>query len=174
MAVFVEAMNIVIPVSRLEESYPGGVEGYERDCPNSTFLRDEHLTRVGFLSAATARQFVESITETTSLRFQDGDVFADIAAVDGDEGPLAPCSWLDYGRTDGFGCCWLHGTDSGTLRIPLVLLESRPTRLEPEQGEKLIPLPPEDGLARFQDPESGKILYTTLDTSEESEETKEC
>src|SRR5687767_5585754 len=96
MAVFVECISIIIPVRVLEERYPGGVKAYELSCPNQTFCRDKHLTRIGFMSPTDAREVVASITAISSLTLLDNGAFADIAVVDGFLGPTALCPWLEF------------------------------------------------------------------------------
>ena len=48
MPVLLEAISVIVRRETLERKYPGGVDGYARDCPNRTFCADEYLTRVGF------------------------------------------------------------------------------------------------------------------------------
>lgn len=50
MGLPVEFFSLFIPRSVIEEKYPGGLKQYEADCPNGTFLVDEFLTRVAFMS----------------------------------------------------------------------------------------------------------------------------
>jgi hypothetical protein len=124
MAVLAPCISIIVAVRTLEERYPGGVERYELACPNQTFCRDEHLTRIGFMGPADVERFVESITATSSLTLLDGGVFVDIAVVDSFFGPTAPCPWLEFGFGDdgdaspGQCRCWLSGTDPGDLAVP--------------------------------------------------------
>ena len=118
MAVLAEFLNVIVPVRTLEDRYPGGVEGYEHSCPNSSFCRDEHLTRVGFMSPADVEWFVSSITANTTLTLLDRGKFVDIAVVDTIFGPTAPCSWLEFGVHDDCPQCWLSGTDPGVVATP--------------------------------------------------------
>jgi hypothetical protein len=118
VAVLAECLNVIVPVGTLEERYPGGVKGYELSCPNQTFCRDQHLTRVGFMSPADLERFVASITTSTALTLRDEGGFVDIAVVDMIGGPTAPCSWLEFDDLDGCPQCWLTGTEPGVLAAP--------------------------------------------------------
>jgi len=118
VAVLAEFLNVIVPVRALEERYPGGVEGYARACPNQTFCRDEHLTRIGFMSPADVESFVTSLITDTSLRLRDGGRFVDIAVVDTLFGPSAPCAWLEFGVRDDCPQCWLSGTEPGVVAAP--------------------------------------------------------
>ena len=39
MSVLVEAINVIVRKETLEHKYPGGLQAYEKDCPNKSFLR---------------------------------------------------------------------------------------------------------------------------------------
>ena len=107
MAVATGCISIIVPIRALEERYPGGVKAYERDCPNQTFCRDEHLTRVGFMGPQDVEWFVNSLTERSALVLQNDGSFTDIAVVDSVFGPTAPCPCSSWARrTAGTNVGW--------------------------------------------------------------------
>jgi hypothetical protein len=98
MAVLIEAISVVVPVSVLEEKYPGGLDAYERDCPNRTFCCDGKLTRVGFMTPPDVGAFITGLERKGLEPFAAG-CWKDVAVVDQQSGQsTAPCDWLAGGR----------------------------------------------------------------------------
>src|SRR5262245_25221573 len=58
VAVLAEMYSVVIRVATLTAHYPGGVESYATDCPNSSFCSDGEVCRVGFMSWADTESFL--------------------------------------------------------------------------------------------------------------------
>ena len=44
-----EFFSLFILKSVVKKKYPGGLKQFKEDCPNGTYLEDEHLTRVAFM-----------------------------------------------------------------------------------------------------------------------------
>lgn len=127
MSVLCEAISVVVPADVVERRYPGGLRGYQADCPTRTFCCDEHLTRIGFMQPAVSEQWVARLVSVARLTplSMDGD-FRDLAVVDQYEGLTLPCPWLETAVEDGVRRAWLRGTEPGVMAIP----DSwRPTRL---------------------------------------------
>jgi len=93
MSVLVEVISVIIRNVTLEEKYPGGVEGYRRDCPNATFYTDGAITRVGFMSREDVQQHIEPLKSLGLVFHRDGQAI-DIAVVDMVTGPTTSCEWL--------------------------------------------------------------------------------
>ncbi len=124
MAVFIQFINVVVPVSVLNEKYPDGLDGYVRD-RGGTFCCDGRLTRVGFMSPVGAERFLIEL-ENKGLTLMEGDNWKDVAIV-AQPSPRATagCSWVALGRMhDGpdFACLRddvgdpgeIHTTPGGT------------------------------------------------------------
>lgn len=109
MAVFIQFINVVVPVSVLNEKYPDGLEGYIRDHGGGTFCCDGHLTRVGFMMPHGVEQFLIEL-ENRGLTLMEGDDWKDVAIV-AQPSPRATagCSWVAVGRM-------LEGPDFACLR----------------------------------------------------------
>jgi hypothetical protein len=107
MAVFIGFINVVVPVSVLNEKYPGGLEGYIRDHGGGTFCCDGHLTRVGFMVPPLVGDFIEEL-ERKGLQPLEGENWKDLAVVDSIfKRATAPCDWVYVGTAqDGrvFAC----------------------------------------------------------------------
>lgn len=118
MAVLIEAISVVVPVSVLEDKYPGGLAAYERDCPNRTFCCDGGLTRVGFMVPEDVKTFVESLVSRGLTPFADG-AWHDVAVVEQQSAaPTEPCPWLVVARKVGglvFAC--LGSEEAGPIEI---------------------------------------------------------
>lgn len=97
MAVLVEGCSVVMRTSSIGVSYPGGIEGYRRDCPNDSFCTDGELVRVGFDSPQELGHWVERLFAYGFCYLSDG-ACADFALVDHVFGLALPCPWLDLLR----------------------------------------------------------------------------
>jgi hypothetical protein len=118
MSVLAEAFSVVVPVSVLARSYPGGLCRYEREAPNHSYCSDGVLTRVGFLARKDAEYFA-ALLETAGLTAYDRGVFVDVALVDQNIGPLAPCLWLEFARErNGTPVCWHAASRRGSVHVP--------------------------------------------------------
>ena len=128
MSVLIEAISVVVRRSTIDRCYPGGVAGYQRDCPAGTFCADEHLTRVAFRSVDDVGRFVHCLT-MRGLAFFDGERCVDVAVVRHDTGPVADCAWLRFARANAsHSVCWLEGSGIG-LASPRGLTRARARRL---------------------------------------------
>ena len=120
MSVVAEALSVVIQNATLERSFPDGLDGYRRHCPNATLCSDGRLTRVGFMSPHDVNAFCRSLRDLFGFALVDEQgAFVDIAVVDQMTGPTATCSWLEFEVTaEGVSHCWLSGTPQGELAVP--------------------------------------------------------
>ena len=126
MAIALEFFDLVIPVARIRESYPGGWEQCLTDFAGRVGQRvwyDQHLFRDGAMSLDDMRELVEGWTvlgfEAIGKRppghpAAKRPYWKDVCVVDWARGgPTHPCDWLQVdlaGRT-----AHLAGTDPGPL-----------------------------------------------------------
>jgi Tetratricopeptide repeat len=166
MAVLIEAINVVIQLETLRERYPGGIEAYQDACPNRSFCADDHLARVGFLQPSEMERFAGKLEEIGLVAIKDG-ACADFAIVDQVQGPIAPCSWFEWGRhADGFNLCWLAGTKPGSVVVPQgwtledsLNIDAIVPRDASRDRDGLEFVREGDELDVFRDPETGKEVY---------------
>jgi hypothetical protein len=128
MSVLIECFSVVVQRSEIDSSYPGGLAGYEADCPNATFCADEHLVRVGFMAPRDIGGFLLRVLARARLassptgRIEDVTMSAaSVAVVEQRRGPWHPdkASWLGFARrADGVSLCWLAGEPPGELAAP--------------------------------------------------------
>ncbi|MFN0300270.1 MAG: hypothetical protein ACKVQU_07935 [Burkholderiales bacterium] len=118
MSVLAEAFSVVVPVSVLARSYPGGISRYERESPNRSFCSDGVLTRIAFLARKDAEYFV-GLLQSEGLTSYERGVFVDVALLDQNIGSLAPCLWLEFARERrGTPVCWHAASRRGALHVP--------------------------------------------------------
>jgi hypothetical protein len=150
MAVLIEALSVVVRIFSLEAKFPGGARAYERACPNATFCRDEHITRVGFMVPADVEGFVSGL-RALGLKFIKDDVAQEIVVVDQFTGPTAPCTWFAGGRhVEGYSMGWLQGSAPGPLSAPAGWTPAQSRHLKfvasSEAEGRLLPLGTTGGL----------------------------
>jgi len=63
MAVIIEYNTVVVLNATIEVRFPGGLEEYERQCPNATFSSDRSISRVGFMEFEDAEAYVLDLTK---------------------------------------------------------------------------------------------------------------
>jgi hypothetical protein len=114
MSVLIEAYNVVVMRTTIEEKYVGGLKQYGSDRPNNTYCYDDHLARIGFMVYEEALAFATKLHQVHHFDVQE------IALVDQFRGLLAPRAWLEYTQhQDGWALCWLKSTNPTKLAAPV-------------------------------------------------------
>jgi hypothetical protein len=114
MAIELECASVIAPIRALEERYPGGLAAYRDDCPNNSYLQDDHLTRVGFMSTADAEEYLGQVA-AKGLRVTGDPSTSEALILCSGREPMPPCDWLVTGEHDGVVACWLRGSPPGPL-----------------------------------------------------------
>jgi hypothetical protein len=120
VAIALEFVDVVIPIARIRESYPGGWEQCILDYEALLGRRiwyDQHLFRDGAMSAAEAHVLVEGWAvlgfEPTGTR-RKMLYWKDLCVVDWQEGgPTLDCDWLAFDRSSR--SAHLAGAEPGPL-----------------------------------------------------------
>jgi hypothetical protein len=120
VAIALEFIDLVIPIARIRESYPGGWDQCIRDYAALLGRRvwyDQHLFRDGAMSPLEAQALVEGWTvlgfEPTGTRGQ-ALYWKDLCVVDWTEGgPTLACDWLTFDRSSR--TAHLAGAEPGPL-----------------------------------------------------------
>ncbi len=76
------------------ERYPGGVEGFQNNCPNRSYYADESLARVGFLQPPEMEAFGDKSEAAGRRGTHEGNCL-DFVIVDQIHGPIASCDWFE-------------------------------------------------------------------------------
>jgi len=120
VAIALEFIDVVVPIARIRESYPGGWEQCLLDYSELLGRRvwyDRHLFRDGAMSPPQAQTLVEGWAvlgfEPTGTRH--GELFwKDLCVLDWyQSGPTRPCDWLTFDRSSR--TAYLAGTQPGPL-----------------------------------------------------------
>src|SRR6185312_3577460 len=114
MAIEFESASVIVPIRALEVRYPGGLTAYRDGCPNNSYLQDDHLTRVGFMSTAEAEQHLGQAA-VSGLRVTDDPSTSDALIICSGREPIPPCNWLVIGEHEGVMACWLQDSPPGEL-----------------------------------------------------------
>lgn len=120
MAIALEYIDLVVPIARIREAYPGGWERCLLDYAARVGGRvwyDEHLFRDGAMGTADARLLVEGWSvlgfEPLGTR-ASGLYWKDVCVLDSRlGGPTRPCEWLTF--DSACRIAYLAGTDPGPL-----------------------------------------------------------
>src|SRR5262249_28396254 len=97
MAIELECANVIVRIRALEARYPGGLTAYRDDCPNNSYLQDDHLTRVGFMSTAEAEQYLGQVA-LRGLHVTDDPNTSDALIIRSNRAPIPTCHWLVTGE----------------------------------------------------------------------------
>jgi hypothetical protein len=161
VSVLCEGLSVIVTRTCLEVSYPGGVDGYERDCPNDTYCADEHLTRIGFMHPNDVGAFLNQLASLTGLTLEERGRWLNAAVVDQFTGPTGACDWLDFSREAGITRAWLSHQAPGQLACPLGWRGPNPMRLHTFAEAEGMVFGTEDlGVQSTIYPETGEVAYT--------------
>jgi hypothetical protein len=97
MAVLCEAISVVVQAERALAAF-GSFEAFKRIVPNETFVADNELMRVGFMVPDDVKAFIDRLERQGLTYVRDGQAI-DLVVVDQMRGPMAPCEWLEFGKT---------------------------------------------------------------------------
>ena len=103
MAIALEFIDLIVPISKIREQYPGGWEACLRDHEHllgSRIWYDEHLFRDGAMNPNDIRLMVQRWNglgfETIGIKGGQ-QAWKDICIVEGlFGGPTFPCEWLEF------------------------------------------------------------------------------
>lgn len=120
VAIGLEFIDVVVPVARIREAYPGGWEQCVRDYAALLGRRvwyDRHLFRDGAMSPDEARLLVEgwAVLGFDVLERRDGRLaWNDVCVIEWRSGgPTLPCRWLAFDLASR--TAHLAGTEPGLL-----------------------------------------------------------
>jgi hypothetical protein len=99
MSVLVEAHSVIVRCDAIHGRYSGGWEKFIADVPNRTLCSDGEIARVGFMSPADAKAYINYL-EHCGLRVDETGAAADLAAVFQLSGLKGPCDWLEFDRIE--------------------------------------------------------------------------
>ena len=139
MAIGLEFIDVIVPIARIRESYPGGWEQCARDYAallGGRIWHDQHLFRDGAMSPFECQMRVEGWEvlgfEPTGKSVR-GLYWKDLCVMDwANGGPTLPCDWLSVDLSSR--TAHLKGTAPGSL---VWRRQPRPSALELGQLQAL-------------------------------------
>jgi tetratricopeptide (TPR) repeat protein len=163
MGVLIEAVNVVIRNATVEARLAGGMQEYERRCPNGTFCTDGEICRVGFMTTADAASYIESL-ESLGFRRPTPEGSLEVALISQAVGFDHPCDWLELSQIDlGDGqsaeVAWLRGTTPSKLVAPPQWKPGRTRQVPRGQLRDYEYLGSKEGVDIFLDKATGELLY---------------
>lgn len=120
MAIRLEFIDFIVPISTIRSKYPGGWDKCLADHANLIGGRvwyDEHLFRDGAMNPCDIRFLVDEweARGLTPMAEVDGQrIWQDVCVVESMfGGPTLPCNWLDVDRDQRIA--YLRGADRGRI-----------------------------------------------------------
>jgi hypothetical protein len=104
MAIRLEFFSLIVPISRIDEHYPGGFKRFRLLFGpgfGATRWHDEYLYREGAMNPGDVRYLVEGWESFGLEPFKELDgkqYWKDMCVVDYFGGPTLPCEWLEHDR----------------------------------------------------------------------------
>jgi len=123
MAIYLEFIDLVVPIERIREKYPGGMEACLRD--HAQFIGgrvwyDEFLFRDGAMDPGSAGALVDSWEQRGFQPFTERHgvrCWNDVCIVEGIfGGPSLPCDWIDVDLRERIA--YLRGHEPGAVVGP--------------------------------------------------------
>lgn len=124
MAVLVEGISVIVRADRIEEAVPGGWDAFKLSVRNRTLCGDNEVVRVGFMSPADAKAYVDEL-ECWGLRYLYDGQAIDLVVADQQRGLMAKCGWAGCKKIDWRGdpkkrvtVAWLKGGECNQVLVP--------------------------------------------------------
>ena len=141
MGVLIEGENVLTRNATVEQRFPGGMQEYERRCPNATFCTDGQICRVGFMTEADAVSYIDYLHGFGFAR-PTAEGSPEVALIDHVAGFALPCDWLELDWLDLGGgmptvVAWLRGTALSKLVAPPHWKPGRIRQLDKKEVEFL-------------------------------------
>ena len=163
MGVLIEGINVVIRNAAVAKRVAGGIQEFERQCPNGTFCTDGEICRVGFMTTADAKAYIEKLTRLGFVG-PTPEGSREVALVTQSVGFDFPCDWLEVGRFElGEGesadVAWVHGTELSNLVAPPHWKPRKMLRMRTSELREHEFLGTKEEVDVFRDKATGEILY---------------
>ena len=164
MGVLIEGENVVIRNATVEQRHPGGMQEYERRCPNGTFCTDGQICRVGFMATADAISYIDGL-ESLGFTRPTSEGSPEVALITQGSGFVMPCDWLELNQVDLGGeaptaVAWVRGTELSQLVAPPGW---KPGSIQPISLQRLKDeydvIEVRDGVETYRHRETGEMRY---------------
>ena len=119
MTIHCPFITVIVPVSVINEKFPGGMEEFRNLRPTDTFCTDGFLASYSFMGPHDSRPFAHSLEEKGLVLWSGVEgldlQFADVAVTDQFFGPNLPCDWLETEMMEIQLVARLKGTPAGEV-----------------------------------------------------------
>lgn len=119
MTIHCQFITVIVPVSVLNEKFPGGLDAFRNLRPTDTFCTDGYLASYSFMGPPSSNPFAHSLEEKGLVLWSGVEgldlQFADVAVVDQFFGPPLPCEWLEAEQLEYQWVARLKGTPAGEI-----------------------------------------------------------
>jgi hypothetical protein len=166
MAVLVEAISVIVRRVRIEESYPGGWDAFDADCPNKTLCADSDIARVGFMMPTDVETFTRKLERQGLVYVNDGKAI-DVAVLDQHSGLCVPCDWLEFGHVQLKGNRVAACRAVGSMDNVMITPDGWKYEGSLSQTFGFVPTGQEERSLRFLRHERGVDVFLNLVTGEE-------
>lgn len=170
MTIAILTRAVIVPVTVLEQRWPGGEAGYRAAAPNQTYRCDGYLAAIDFMSPGDVEYWIEETLKPAGLRFPPHGRERDVVVADTVEGLTTPCDWLEFTRQTKWSEARLKGAPETALTGPRHWSpENEPEThyLDPDScGRRMRFIGAEPHLATFEDEETGQRNYVGLVSSD--------
>ena len=119
MTIHCPFITVIVPVSVINEKFPGGIEEFRNLRPTDTFCTDGFLASYSFMGPHDSRPFAHSLEEKGLVLWSGVEgvdlQFADVAVTDQFFGLNLPCDWLETEMMEIQLVARLKGTPAGEI-----------------------------------------------------------
>jgi hypothetical protein len=158
MAVYCEAISVLIRRHIADEKVNGGCIFLAETFPGGSMWGDESLLRFGFMApsdAGTWTNYLGSLGLTFTVEEEGSLKFLDFAVVDQKIGLTTGCNWLETEIIEGHRWAWTGNRNDQTFLLPAVVADHQMNFISRSKVEGL-PFSTSENLDITIDPTSGK------------------
>ena len=120
MAIWLNFINVIIPISVIEEKLSINFVEFFNEYYKGIKYHDKHLFSTGAMNPGHIEGIVkdfESQGLIITTQIDGKEHFKDLCVVEGMfGGPTLPCNWLEYNNEESI--VWLKGTNKGDIVVP--------------------------------------------------------
>ncbi len=123
MAVYLECINLIIPIPKIEnaENIDGfaGFIALHKSLIGEMEWYDDYLYRTGAMNPLDIDDLVEEFHRyglVATIEKNGVRTWNDMCLIDSAAGLTRPCSWIEYDLDER--CAWLKGTQKGDIKGP--------------------------------------------------------
>jgi hypothetical protein len=167
MGVSASGFSVIVQNRTLKDRFPGGLEAFERICPNRTFCTDGVISRVGFMRLEDALTFIGTLEASGLVAFPQGTSLD--VALTSQSGEVAhslhACDWLELGSLHGRPVARMRGTETVNFFMPSFDWQSPLQQCRKEDLRTAYEfVGVRDGVEAYRKKATGEVVYVARTT----------